>query len=257
MPSLSFAVRAGVPALPGTLSIEIEAIPQFFQSKNPVIYPPLREPMLGQPNTQTAPPGRPQDVSQLVSRAWGVNWATPVTNRLNALGGATNFQLLGFEAPSLDTTDMGWYATGSIDGITDPITITAPITGTSIYGRKFAVGDYIIWDDPAIVGNKYQYEIDRITVVNGQVFSLSRSQQGQPAGLSYFGAVRSAHSGVKFYRMLDPTFNVLWDGTKQVYQFLWGNMIVSAVQATTFGADLALVNLFPIPPAAAALGITT
>ncbi len=254
MASLSFAVYAGVPALPGTLTIEIQASPQVFQSSKQVIYPPLKEPVLGQPATATAP-STLGNQGQLLSRAWGTGWATPVTNRLNALGGATNLQLLRFEAPSLDTTDMAWFATGTIDATTDPVTITAPVTGTSIYNRAFAVGDYIIWDDPTSANGRYQYEIDQITAVNGQVFTLSRSQQGQKVG-AYFGSVRAAHTG-NFYRMLDPFFNVLWDGSQQVFQFLWGNMIVSAVQATTINATTETVSLIPVPPTAAALGLTT
>ena len=254
MADLSFTVRAGTPALPGTLTIDIAAIPQVIQSKPPVIYPQLREPVLGQPPTATAPSNL-GDQGQVMSRAWGQNWAVPVTNRLNALGGATNLQLLQFEAPSLDTTDMLWFATGSIDALADPVTITAPVTGTSIYGRDFAVGDYIIWDDPTLVNGRYQYEIDRITLVNGQVFTLSRSQTGQKVG-AYFGTVKAAHTG-NFYRMLDPTFNVLWDGSPQVFKFWWEQMIVSAVQAITVNANPALVNLIPVPPTAAALGIFT
>ncbi len=254
MPNLDFAVYAGTPALPGTLTIEIQAVPQVIQSKPPVIYPQLKEPVTGQPATATAP-ATLGDQGQLMSRAWGPGWAVPVTNRLNALGGATNLQLLRFEAPSLDTTDMLWFATGSIDALTDPATITAPVTGTSIYNRAFAVGDYVIWDDPALVNGRYQYEIDQIVAVNGQVFTLSRSQQGQKVG-AYFGTVRAAHTG-NFYRMLDPSFNVLWDGTQQVFKFWWEQMIVSAVRATTINADSALVSLIPVPPAAAALGLTT
>jgi len=254
MPDLSFAVRAGVPALPGTLTIEIQAVPQLTQNRPPVIYPPVREPVTGQPQTAIGD-AQASTGANLMSRSWGIGWATPVTNRLNALGGATNLQLLRFEAPSLDTTDMAWFATGTIDALTDPVTITAPVTGTSIYGRAFAVGDYVIWDDPALVNGRYQYEIDRIVAVNGQVFTLSRSQTGQKVG-SYFGMVRAAHTG-NFYRMLDPSFDVLWDGSAQVYKFWWEQMIVSAVQATTVSADPALVNLIPVPPAAAALGVST
>lgn len=256
MPDLSFAVRAGTPALTGTLTIEIQAVSQLMQNKNPVILPPLREPVLGQPQTNTGSTDRAD--TRYISRAWGINWATPVTNRLNALGGATNLQLLGFECPSIDTTDMGWYATGSVDFNTDPVTITAPITGTSIYGRTFEVGDYVIWDDSSSADGRYQYEIDRITAVNGQVFTLSRSQQASSVGFSYFGAVRASHTNINFYRMLDPTFYFFWDGTTQVYQILWGKMTVSAVSAQTFGVlGQQLVNLFPLPPDPAAMGINT
>jgi hypothetical protein len=254
MADLSFDVRVTVPNI---LTIEIEAIPKFVQSKNPVILPPLRSPVLGQPATATAP-ATLGGQEQLMSRAWGIDWATPMTNRLNALGGATNLQLLGFQAPSLDTDDMAWFATGTMDALTDPITITAPITGASIYGRTFSVGDYVIWDDPRNVNGRYQYEIDQITAVNGQVFTLSRSQQGGRPGISYFGAVRTDHAAINFYRLLNPTFYVLWDGTKQVFSFIWPKMIVSAVDAKTQGVITeSLVNLFPIPPTAAAMGLAT
>lgn len=254
MPNLSFNVFV---TLPSILNIEIQAVPQPVQNRNPVIQPPLREAVLGQPQTSTGPVSR-GDEPQLMSRAWGVNWAVPVTNRLNALGGDTNLQLLGFQCPSVDSTDMGWYATGTMDATTDPITITAPITGTSLYGRQFAVGDYVIWDDPRAVNGRYAYEIDQITAVNGQVFTLSRSQQGGAQGRAYFGSMRTDHSAIRFFRMLDPTFYVLWDGGTQLYKFLWDKMYVSAVDAKTSGVNSEqLVNLFPLPPTAAALGLST
>ncbi len=249
MPNLTFSVYVTLPAI---LNIEIQAVPQPMQSKNSVIYPPLREAVLMQQGSGAPGP------ETMIGRAWGINWATPVTNRLNALGGSTNLQLLGFQCPSVDSTDSAWFATGSMDALTDPITITAPITSSSMYGRKFAVGDYVIWDDPRAVNGLYAYEIDRITAINGNVFTLSRSQQGSPAGKAYFGSMRTDHTNVNFYRMLDPTFYVLWDGGTQIYKFLWDKMYVSAVDAKTSGVvSEQLVNLFPIPPIAAALGLST
>lgn len=244
MPDLVFAVFAG--SIPGALTIEIQSVQSLEQNKPPVLYPPLRQPLLA-------------EKPDLVNMQWGQHFFTPVTNRLNALGGSQNLQLLSFEAPSVDTTDNAWFATGSVSAGEDPVTITAPVTGTSIYQRSFQVGDYVVWDDPASVNGRYQYEIDRIVRVNGQIFTLSRSQQGRPAGEAYFGSIRAAHSGINFFRMLDPTFRVLWDGSQQVYKFLWDGMIVSAVSAVTAGSPNALtglVNLFPIPPTAAALGLT-
>ena len=243
MPNLSFTVYK---TLPSILNIEIQAISQPMQTTNKVLIAPLRQSIFD------------SDQTSFMGKAWGQFWAVPMSNRLNALGGNTNLQLLGFECPSVDTTDMGWFATGTIDATTDPITVTAPITSTSMYGRKFAVGDYIIWNDPRAVNGRYQYEIDQITAVNGQVFTLSRSQPGAPAGMAYFGSVRAAHTSIPFFRMLDPTFYVLWDGSTQLYKFLWDKMLVSAASATTVGADgLQIVNLFPIPPTAAAMGLTT
>jgi hypothetical protein len=177
------------------------------------------------------------------------------------MGGSSSIQLLTFEAPSIDTTDNAWFATGDMDATTDPITITAPVTGTSVYKRSFQVGDYVVWDDSASVSGRYQYEIDRIVKVNGQIFTLSRSQQGAPPGQAYFGSVRAAHTATNFYRLLDPFFRVPWDGSQQVFKFLWDGMIVSAVSAMTQGPAqtplTGLVNLFPIPPVAAALGLAT
>lgn len=252
MSNLDFAVFVGIP---GSLTIEIQALPSLAQNKPSVLYPPLREPLQDVPRgTQTDPS------SQLIGRQWGQHWVTPMTTRLNALGGSSNLQLLNFEAPSIDTTDNAWFATGSVDATTDPITLTAPITGTSIYKRSFQVGDYVVWDDSSTANGRYQYEIDRIVAVSGQLFTLSRSQQGRPVGEAYFGSVRAAHSSINFFRMLDPTFRVLWDGSQQVFKFLWDAMIVSAVSGVTVGSPAAvtgLVNLFPVPPTAAALGLPT
>ena len=73
MSQLSFAVYAGVPALPGTLIIEIQSIPQIFQNKSPVIMAQLKERVLGQLATATAPANAPSG-DALMSRAWGPGW---------------------------------------------------------------------------------------------------------------------------------------------------------------------------------------
>ncbi len=244
-PTLIFSVYLGIA---GSLTIEIRSVQSIETNKPPVLYPPLRQPVV-----------RGGQLSETIDDQWGRHWATPMTNRLNQLGGSSNLQLLNFEAPSLDRTDMGWYATGTV-GIDDPVTLNAPLTGSSVAGRSFQAGDYIVWDDPTSTAGLYSYEIDRIKSVNGSSFQLSRSQQGQPMGQAYFGSVRRPHTNVKFYRLLDPTFRVLWDGSDQVFKFLWDQMIVSAVMATTSGTPNALtglMNLFPLPPTAASLGLST
>ena len=129
---------------------------------------------------------------------------------------------------------MAWGAQGSIDGVTDPIQVTAPLFGTSVYGRQFAVGDYVLWNDAALVNGVYQYEIDQITAVRGSSFTLQRGSRGSIGGAK-FGSVKAPHSNIQFLQLIDKTFDVLWAGEWQVYKFLWDNMIVSAVSATTIG----------------------
>jgi hypothetical protein len=230
---LQFAVRVGIP---GSLTIEVQAVPSISSAAIPNILAPLNQPVLVQDtgNTATASTSRIALAKALMSQAWGQGWANTVSQRLAALGGNSDYQLLTFECPSLDTTDMAWGAQGSIDGVTDPIQVTAPLFGTSVYGRQFAVGDYVLWNDAALVNGVYQYEIDQITAVRGSSFTLQRGSRGSIGGAK-FGSVKAPHSNIQFLQLIDKTFDVLWAGEWQVYKFLWDNMIVSAVSATTIG----------------------
>lgn len=222
MPALNFTARVGIP---GCLTIEIQAVPQVKQQSIVNLAPQLKQPVLATPSIG--------DPTQLISRAWGQGWATPLTQKFIALGGNTAFQLLIFECPSLDTTDMAWGATGTIDATTDPVTLTAPIFGTSNYGRAFAVGDYILWNDPTIINGRYSYEIDQIQSVSGNNFTLKR--RGASLGGAQFGSPMTAHTNIQFFQLIDKTFPVLWAGEWQVFKFLWDNMIVAAVSATAVG----------------------
>ncbi len=239
MSNLILSAHVGIP---GSLTVDIQSIANIANARPPVIYPRLREPVLV---------GKPD----LISQSWGVNFMTPVVNRLNALGGALIAQLLGLECPSVDTTDMAWGATGSVNATDNPVTVTTTLFGTSMFGRTFQPGDYVIWDDSSSANGLYQYEIDQILAVNGNVLTLSRSQQGQPTGQAYFGTVRAGHSGMNIFRMLNPTFYQLWDGSEQTFKFLWDGMIVSAIFATYPDGSRGLLNLIPIPPATAAMGL--
>jgi hypothetical protein len=239
--TLSFTARDGSP---GSLTIEVAAVALLAQQNAPPsLRPQLNAPVL-------AGDDKPLGLN------WGVGWAVPMSQRLIALGGNSRLQLLGFECPSLDTTDMGWGASGTIDATTDPVTLQAAPFGASVYGRAFAVGDYIIWNNPAVVNGRYQYEIDEITALNQNTFTLARRGQGAAAGTAQFATVMAAQSG-QFFQLLDPTLFAMWDGTHQVFKFLWDGMIVSAVSATTAGLlQPVIVNLIPIPPAAAAMGLS-
>ena len=253
--SLLFTVRVGIP---GSLTIEVQAAGPVIVGQPARIFPPLNQPLLDAGPMGDSARQPPEPGVGLIGKSWARGWFTPVSNRLIALGGNTDFQLLTFEAPSLDTTDMLWGATGSADGTTDPATLTATLFGTSVYGRSFAAGDYIIWDDPSIVSGMYQYEIDQITAVNGNIFTLKRRGPQGTAGRAQFNTPMVAHVGVNFYQLIDKTFSVLWQGERQVYKFLWDNMIVSAVSATTPGLTApVVVSTFPVPPTIALPGLAT
>jgi len=214
-PPLNFAARVGIP---GCLTIEIQAVPQVKQQSVINLVPQLNQPI----------------TDKLISRTWGQGWATPLTQKVVAMGGNTPYQWLIFECPSLDKTDMAWGATGTIDATTDPVTLVAPIFGTSLYGRAFAVGDYILWNDPTILNGRYSYEIDQITAVSGNNFTLARRGPDSPGG-AQFGSPKTAHTNVQFFQLIDKTFIVDWAGERQVFKFLWDNMIVAAVSATAVG----------------------
>lgn len=237
---LSARVRVGIP---GSLTIELDAFPPIQQqSIASKIFPQLQTPVL------TAD-------DKLFSLAWGQGWVTQISKRLSELGATLRLDLVVLECPSLDQADMAWGATGTIDATTDPVTLQVTPFGASVYGRAFAVGDYIIWNNPVALNGRYQYEIDQITAIQQNTFTLARRGAGAAAGFAQFGSVKAAQSG-QFLQLLDKTFLDLWDGSHQVFKFLWDGMIVAAVlissPATT---QTALVNLFPLPPAAAAMGL--
>ena len=239
--TLSFVVRVGSP---GSLTIEMGAVPLLGQQNAPPnLRPQLTVPLLAGDD-------------KILGQAWGTGWAVPVSQRLIALGGNSRLQLVGFECPSLDATDMAWGASGTIDATTDPVTLQAAPFGASVYGRKFAVGDYIVWNNPTIVNGRYQYEIDQITALNQNTFTLARRGPGAPRGTAQFATVMAVQSG-QFFQLLDPTLFALWDGSHQVFKFLWDGMIVSAVSASTAGLlKPVIVSLIPVPPAAAAMGLS-
>ncbi len=217
--ALSFQVRVGIP---GCLTIEIDAASAVIPTNQTNLYAPLNQGLLM------------SDPGSLVSKVWGQGWATPMTQRLIALGGNLKRQLLSLECPSIDVTDMAWGGNASIDATTDPAQINVTPFGTSNFGRAFAVGDYIIWDDPTVINGRYQYEIDQIQSL--APFVLQRRGPNAPLGSAQFGSYKGAHANCNFLQLLDPSFQVLWDGTHQIYKFLWDNTIVAAVSATLEGS---------------------
>lgn len=173
--------------------------------------------------------------------------------------GDTGCSLVAIEAPSLDLTDSGWYATTGAVGTTDPLTFTPTITGTSAYGRTFAVGDYVLWLDNTLVSTTYSYEINQIVAINGGAWTLQRQQPTSATGMACFSTPIVAHgAGVKIYRLIDQYFfNYLPASGPEVWRWPWENMTVAAVQAYTEREAPILVDLIAPSPAAANPGINT
>lgn len=253
-PRINFTVRVGIP---GSLTIEIDKAPQLIQPRLQTISPPLRTPLTGVGKTGTSLGGDTQsDPNATLDRVWGQGWAVSVSKRLAALGGSTLFQLIDFESPSWDQTDNLWGSNGSIDATTDPVTFVGTPFGASIYGRVFQEGDFILWDDPTSSNGRYSYEIDQITKVQGNTFTLAR--RNPFANGAWFGSPMVAHAGVNFYQLIDKHFTALWQGEHQVFKFLWDDMIVAAVAGLTPGMTAPqIVNLAAVPPAAAVGGLAT
>ena len=235
--TIDFRVYVGIP---GSLTIELATLPSL-KAKNPTnLYPPLNAAFTKDPDS-------------IVDRAWGKGWITPMNQRLVALGGNTDLQILSLLCPSVDMTDHTWGGTGSMDATTDPSVVNVTPFGTSIYGRSFEVGDYVIWDNPAAANGRYQYEIDQIISLNP--FTLQRRSKGGRAGSAQFNTPMAVQAG-NFFQLVDGNFHTLWDGSHQVMKFLWDKMTVPAVAASTPGLQTpSIVNLIPVPPAAAALGL--
>jgi hypothetical protein len=222
--------------------------------------PPLNQPMLGTQPTSTAPPVTPPAAAAgTPSTGWGTGWFMSVYRAIHQLtAGGSASQTVSFECPSLDDADMNWGAYASIDGTTDPVTVTAQTFGASLYGRQFAVGDYVLWNDPKFISGVAVYEIDQITAVKflgpaTMQFTLKRAglaPVGTTAvpGQAQFGSPMFAHSNVNFYRMIDALFVCNWNGANnspQTFKLPWANMTVAAVVATMANLAPVTQSLFP------------
>ena len=216
--------------------------------------PPLNQAMLGSPPTSTATPLDGSGQSAVcTSTPWGM-WFVQLVNRVNSLGLGTVPILL--ECPSVDEDDLGWGGGGTIDATTDPVTFDVTIFGTSRYGRKFSVGDYILWDDPTTSGQNFVYEIDQITAISGTKFTLARGSAGGQA--AQFGSLKFAHSTKVFFRLIDKFFTLNWNGVQTTFELGWYNKCVCAVVATMPGIKVpTLVNLFPLNSTAPGINLTT
>lgn len=156
---------------------------------------------------------------------------------------------------------VGWTQTTQGYNLASPLVVTIAgsggATATAELGRQFAVGDFVIWNDPTIVSpNSYSYEIDQITGItptDDTHFSvtLARAASGAASGMAQYGSAIAAHSNAALYRLNNKSwlFSLDTAAGPQILNFLWPNMCVAAVVVGQQGQSAAAVgvNLAPLP----------
>lgn len=113
----------------GLLTIETLTVPPQAATQS-IQPPPIRQPVV-----QQVPPGQSTatgDFQQTFSRPQAT-WQESVYRALNNQPGGTG-STVSFLCPSVDETDSEWYATASMDGVTDPNTISVTFVGQSRFG---------------------------------------------------------------------------------------------------------------------------
>lgn len=142
-------------------------------------------------------------------------------------------------------------------GLSAPLVVTfsaGNAKATAALGRQWAIGDFIIWNDPTIVAAAFSYEIDQIvdivaTDATHAMFKLQRAASNAPAGGAQYGSLKNAHAGINFWRLINKVFvpdNITSAGP-QPLRFLWDQMCVAAVTAWIGGQQNTTVNLAPLP----------
>ena len=121
-------------------------------------------------------------------------------------------------------------------------------------GRQFAVGDYILWNDPTVVAGVCGYEIDQITAIvpideTSATLTVSRSAPGGQPDQAQYSSPLDAHSNVAFYRLINKLFvaSANPDPGPQILKYAWDNMTVAAVTALIPGAPPYTINLASVP----------
>ena len=156
---------------------------------------------------------------------------------------------------------VGWTQMTQGYNLESPLVVTfsggggSNAAATAELGRQFAVGDFVIWNDPTIVApNSYSYEIDQITAItptDDTHFSvtLARGANGAAAGMAQYGSAIAAHSDAALFRLSNKSwqFNLDTAAGPQILNFLWPNMCVAAVALGQQGQGVITVNLAPAP----------
>lgn len=221
--------------------------------------PPLRDRLMGAPAMEA--PSAESAHGDRASTPWG-GFEQSVFDSLTRALGTKGVSLVGLECPSLDNTELGWYATtGAVDAVTDPIVFTPAITGASAFGRDFAAGDYVMFVDPAAAtGSLYSYEIAKITAISltGE-WTVQRRQSTSAAGFAAFGTPMAAHAaGINIVRVIDQFFFLpIPFASPQLSRCVWEDMTVAAVVLSVEREPDILVNLIPTAPSPAAAGLDT
>ena len=259
-PTLSFTVELEGYGYLTIENITVSGIGPGNPSISPLQPPPLNQSVLGNAPSATAPSPNASDLAaSTMSRGWGLGWCMSVYRALHQItaGGAAPTNIL-FECPSLDDSDINWGVTASADATTDPLKLIVNPFGTSRTGRKFAVGDYVIWNDPQgitdpVSGSTFtNYEIDQIIALKGNAWTLKRAGPGAAGGkFAQFGTIKQSHGGIGgsplvIYRLIDKLFTVPFSGAPQPVKLLWDNMTVAVVVGTVAGADPVTVSLLPL-----------
>lgn len=196
-----------------------------------------------------------------VSRQYGWFFQSVYDGLVRALG-TKGVSLVGVEAPSLDLTDLAWYATaGAVNATDDPVVILPTIFGASAYGRQFVVGEYVLFNDSTVVGALYSYEICKIIDINTTTgeWTLQRRQNYAAPGFAAFGTMLADHAaGVTINHLIDQYFfTMIPFGSEQVWRIVWESMTIPAIILSVETQPDILVNLIAPPPAAANPGIDT
>lgn len=154
----------------------------------------------------------------------------------------------------------GWTQTTQGYNLAPPLVVafgSGAATATAQLGRQFAVGDFIIWNDPTIVSSAYSYEIDQITSITPVddthfTCTLARASASAASGGAQYGSLKAAHaSGAAFFRLINQSWllNIDTQAGPQLIRLLWPNMCVAAVAVGQSGQSSGqiTVNLAPLP----------
>lgn len=113
-------------------------------------------------------------------------------------------------------TDQVWAEVQAVDAVTDPVIVanlippllmrSTPATGLPPYPRNWAVGDYVVWNDPvrsAVDLTRWRYECGQITAISETgVWTIRRHwPESTPGNRATFGSYMEAHAKVRLYRI--------------------------------------------------------
>ena len=196
--------------------------------------------------------------SRLVPRPAWAGWFTQIRNRVQFSSSSIAIQ---FECPSVDETDIQWFGVGTMPASGDTYSFNATIYGSSRWGRTFAAGDYIVWNNGTQAPNpitgqmQYSYEINQIISVVGTTFTVQRRPKNGIQGFGYFGSLQVQQDQISFWRLVDQIFEVPYSALNgpQVFELPWANKCVCAVVGSFAGSAAITTNCYPFPPGAGTL----